>query len=277
MAEKEDRGANRTSEESGTGSAQPEILQGIALYHVFADSVKTDQRYFRNRASEVFLEEVAASIGDRALKISKDSIFWRARLGGEKESVTGDGVRWEEDRPHQAEGMKPIPNWLSEGRANPRGIPYLYLASTRETALAEVRPWIGSNITVSQFKIERDLVVIDCSKHHSSKALRALVRDKALGREDGMWIAIDRAFATPVTREDESGLYIPTQIIAEYFKHKGYNGIRYKSLLSDEGHNLALFDLNDATVVDCVLYAADSINFNFQQVELPELARPAAD
>jgi len=126
VAEKEDRGANPTSEESGTGSAQPEILQGIALYHVFADSVKTDQRYFRNRASEVFLEEVAASIGDRALKISKDSIFWRARLGGEKESVTGDGVRWEEDRPHQTEGMKPIPNWLSEGRANPRGIRYLH-------------------------------------------------------------------------------------------------------------------------------------------------------
>ncbi|MFZ0569740.1 MAG: RES domain-containing protein [Rhodomicrobium sp.] len=44
--------------------------------------------------------------------------------------------------------MKPIPNWLSEGRANPRGIPYLYLASTRDTALAEVRPWIGSHITV---------------------------------------------------------------------------------------------------------------------------------
>jgi RES domain-containing protein len=277
VAEKKDKGTSPASEESGTGSARPEILEGIFLYDVFADSVRTDQRYFRNHPSEVFLEKVAASIGDRDREISKDSIFWRARLGGKKELVTGDGFRFEEDRPHLPDGMKPISNWQSEGRANPRGIPYLYLASTRNTALAEVRPWIGSNITVSRFKIERDLRVVDCSKHHSSKALRALVRDEALGREDGMWIAIDRAFATPVTREDESGLYIPTQIIAECFKHRGYDGILYKSLLSDDGYNLALFDLSDASVVDCVLYAAASINFSFQRVEPLELVRPRAD
>jgi RES domain-containing protein len=42
--------------------------------------------------------------------------------------------------------MKPIPKWQGEGRANPRGIPVLYLATHRETALAEVRPWIGAVI-----------------------------------------------------------------------------------------------------------------------------------
>ena len=46
-----------------------------------------------------------------------------------------------------------------------------------------------------------DLNVIDCSKNHEKKMLRTLVLyDKMLGREDGIWMAIDQAFAEPVTR-----------------------------------------------------------------------------
>jgi hypothetical protein len=161
--------------------------------------------------------------------------------------------------------MKPIPNWQSEGRANPRGIPYLYLATTRDTALAEVRPWIGSKISVAQFMIERDLNVIDCSKHHKKEFIRALkLYDKMLNREDGIWAAIDQAFAQPVTRNDESGQYIPTQIIAELFKREGFDGIQYKSLLSENGLNLVLFNLEDASVVgQTTLCTTDSIRFDF--------------
>jgi len=81
-----------------------------------------------------------------------------------------------------------------------------------------------------------------------------------------MWTAIDRAFATPVSRDDESKEYVPTQIIAELFKSKGFDGIYYKSLLSDDGFNLALFNLDDAGVIHCALYKADAIHFDFQNV-----------
>ena len=125
-------------------------------------------------------------------------------------------------------------------------------------------------ISVAQFRTERDLTVIDCSKHHEKKMLRALVLyDKMLGREDGIWMAIDQAFAEPVTRNEESGQYIPTQIIAELFKSEGYNGILYKSLLSEDGYNLVLFDVDDASMDDCTLYTAASINFDFQPYKEP--------
>jgi hypothetical protein len=161
--------------------------------------------------------------------------------------------------------MKPVSNWQSEGRANPRGIPYLYLATTRDTALAEVRPWIGATISVANFLVTRDLSVVDCSKNNSMNSLLDIIGDHSRPREDGIWMAIDRAFATPVSRDDESKEYIPTQIIAELFKAAGYDGIVYKSLLSDDGFNLALFNLADASVTHCALFKAASIRFKFEE------------
>jgi len=160
--------------------------------------------------------------------------------------------------------MKPIPNWQSEGRANPRGIPYLYLATTRETALAEVRPWVGSRVSIAQFKINRNLNLIDCSRRHAGFAFLALIGDKNSSREDGIWASIDEAFATPVSREDEAGEYIPTQILAEMFNQAGFDGILYKSLLAEDGLNVALFRPSDADVVNCTLYSVGGITFKFQ-------------
>ena len=81
-----------------------------------------------------------------------------------------------------------------------------------------------------------------------------------------MWMAIDRAFATPVSRDDEPKEYIPTQIIAEVFKSEGFDGITYKSLLSDDGFNLALFDLEAAGIVHCALRKVSAIRFDFLDI-----------
>lgn len=82
-------------------------------------------------------------------------------------------------------------------------------------------------------------------------------------------MAIDRAFATPVNKEDEAKDYIPTQVLAELFKAEGYNGVAYKSLLSDDGYNIALFNLNDATAEYCSLFRLDTIRFEFSETGTP--------
>jgi RES domain-containing protein len=240
--------------------------KGWETYRLFAESVKTNLRYVRYRAADDFLAEVHATCGNHALPIPKETVFWRARLGCEYERImrgAGDiSVCWDEPRPYGADGMKPVSNWQSEGRANPPGIPCLYLATTRDTALAEVRPWIGSTISVAECQIRRDLNVIDCSKHSPGRLV--LIGDPTRSREDGVWIAIDQAFGTPVARDDERGEYIPTQIIAELFKREGFDGIVYKSLLSEDGLNLVLFNLEDASVVSRSLHKLASIRFDFQ-------------
>ena len=244
--------------------------EGWQSYRIFEKSVKTNLRYVRSRAENDFLESVLGSCKERKLTMRARRPFWRARKGCEFELVTQKDenieVCHDEERPYSEKEMKPIANWQSEGRANPRGIPYLYLATTRDTALAEIRPWVGSTISVAQFRTNRDLDIIDCSKHHSKEETLSLLGSTAHTREDGIWMAIDQAFATPVTRDDESGEYIPTQIIAEMFKCEGYDGIAYKSFLSDDGFNVVLFNLNDADVELCALYKVASIRFDFQPV-----------
>ena len=42
------------------------------------------------------------------------------------------------------------PNSIARhGRANPRGIPYLYLANDQLTAISEVRPWVGCYVSIA--------------------------------------------------------------------------------------------------------------------------------
>lgn len=253
--------------------------RGWDSYHKFAQSVKSDLRYVRSKPSNDFLDEVLASCARRKLVIRKDSIFWRARLGCdsvEVEQTDGEVTAvYEQDRPYGAQGMKPIPNWQSEGRANPRGIPCLYVATTRDTALAEIRPWIGAFSSVAQLKVVRDLNVIDCSKHHEKNAFIKVFGDKTLSREDGIWIAIDRAFATPVGKDVESREYVATQILAELFKSASFDGIVYKSLLSEDGYNVALFNLNDADVINCALFTAKSIMFEFDDQHMQYFVGPS--
>jgi len=57
--------------------------------------------------------------------------------------------------------MKPIPEKVSDGRANPKGIDCLYIATDYDTAILEVRPLIGSYVTVAKMEITRPLKIVD--------------------------------------------------------------------------------------------------------------------
>lgn len=94
--------------------------------------------------------------------------------------------------------MKPLPYSAQEGRVNPKGIPCLYLATDKETAMAEVRPWIGTTISAGPFRMARDLTVIDFSVGHDSKLNFFLEEEpSAAEREKSVWAQVDRAFSEP--------------------------------------------------------------------------------
>jgi hypothetical protein len=114
----------------GNASTFPPAWWGWEAYRQFAESVKTNLRYVRYRAADDFLAEVLATCGTRRLTIPEGTVYWRARRGCEYEQITVDrdddiSVCWDKPRPYGRDGMKPVSNWQSEGRANPRGIPYL--------------------------------------------------------------------------------------------------------------------------------------------------------
>ncbi len=228
-------------------------------YWIFERAVKKEFRYFRNEFIEKFLQTVLETSEKRKKKLPEKSYLWRAQLGHE----------WYQDipAPYRPERMVPLVNEASEGRVNPKGISYLYTATTKETAMAEVRPWLGSLISVGQFETNREMILIDCSLYHDRTVIYLQEPDPEK-REEAVWSHIDQAFSQPVTNNDKMADYIPTQIIAELFKCNGYDGIVYKSMLG-KGYNIVLFDVASANLVNCFLFEVNRLSFSFKEAANP--------
>lgn len=219
-------------------------------YMEFAESVKTRWRYASDPEQNAFLKALLATSVARQEVIVCGSMLWRAQLGYDHyaaDDLTGE----QQPAPFPVERMKPLRNRAREGRANPKGIPYLYLATHQDTAMAEVRPWVGSLISIGRFALKRDVHVLNCvSNDHRMMVYSREPEPEE--RERAVWQDIDRAFSRPVTSGDDTADYAPTQIIAEFFRANGLDGIAYGSSFGP-GHNVALFDTDVASLMHCEL------------------------
>jgi hypothetical protein len=151
--------------------------------------------------------------------------------------------------------MIPNRNLVRAGRANSDRKAVFYAASNKEIAIKEMRPWIGSYVSVAAFKIKKDLRIVDFFQTYGGiyqTILFGLKRKKMTSREfdDYVWHSIGEAFCRPVTISDDPLGYLPTQIIAELIQSLGYDGLAYRSSTEpefygpkDAGANLALFDV----------------------------------
>jgi hypothetical protein len=187
------------------------------------------------------------------------SLFWRAQAGCDWSEENEDGIS--NPIPFGRERMKPRQDRAKEGRANPKGIPCLYMATDKETAMSEVRPWVGNHISAGQFVTNRDLRLVNCEydgKFHFPMEGPPEIINKAV------WSDIGRAFSQPVTRSDDESEYVPTQILAECFRHNSYDGLVYTSSLG-KGFNIALFDILSADQTCCLLFETKSVEFEFQE------------
>lgn len=239
-------------------------FQSWRSYWAFARATMRQTRYVRGPEAEAFLETVRQTAEKRAEVLPPETYLWRAQLGNDWDPIYDDGVYIDDQpAPHPPARMKPLTDRAPEGRANPKGIPYLYLATDRDTAMAEVRPWIGSYVSVGQFKTLRGLRLVNCTTN-TRDFIFFFKEPSPEKREEAVWLDIDRAFAKPVSPSDDLADYVPTQVIAELFKTHGYDGIAYRSSLG-AGHNIMVFDLEAAELVICHIFQAESITFSFKE------------
>jgi hypothetical protein len=238
-------------------------------YLDFRTAVTQRTRYLHEPETKDFLKVVAETGRKRIVVIREGQFLWRAQLGHDLRPVYEDNqlIDYVLD-PHPPKRMTPLRDSAKEGRANPKGIPYLYAATVRDTALAEVRPWIGSQVSVAQFKTCRELRVLNCKTTEKKKCFLPKHEPEAMVREQSVWAYIDNAFAEPVTPSDEVADYVPTQILAELFKTNGLDGIAYRSALGS-GENVVLFDLDAAQLINCSLFTLEEINFKFNESANP--------
>ncbi len=235
-------------------------FQSKFAFRDFVASVRRAYRYIRTTEQQVFLDAVSATAPSRAVPMKPGYILWRAQLGHDLRKHEQDGVTHEIATAHPIARMKPIPGKVSEGRVNVRGIPCLYLATEEDTAIMEVRPLIGSYVSVAQFRTQRALRVVDCSRTEFSELDFFEPNLSAEDIDNLVWSDMNRAFSMPVERGDESLDYIPTQILAETFKLLGFDGVAYKSGYGETGFNVALFDLASADLINCALYSITDVS-----------------
>lgn len=246
----------------------PEFASRLS-YSRFAQSIEGSNRYVWGDDVRLFLETVVATISQRDQIIPEGAILYRAQQGVEwpiTEHEDG-GRTWEGPIGYDATRMKPLIDRATEGRANPRGIPVLYMGKSVDTAISEVRPWIGAEVSVARCRVLRNLRTLDLSLGHNSSPffgnLGRMLSGKpytAAEKQSEVWNAIDRAFSQPVTQSDNKAEYAPTQILTETFKQQGYDGVAYKSQFgNEEGYNIAVFDPNVVEISSCAPYRVKSI------------------
>ena len=238
-------------------------------YLRFANHVRHLNRFVWSPGVQAFLDTVASCLHRRKFQINAGEIYYRAQPGISEKSPNQDGMLGTlVKHGHGEDRMRPLPYGSSEGRANPAGISVLYLANYRDTAISEIRPWIGYEVSVAQFRIERNLAIVDLTGGHGQNVFQHLGIENVFSnkqpsveqREQIVWIEIDNAFSKPVSRNDDIGEYIPTQILSELFKSLGYDGLVYRSQFGEFGVNVVLFNGENVKFVDCTPYRVSQIN-----------------
>lgn len=154
--------------------------------------------------------------------------------------------------PYLLKDMGAPPPWTaSHGRANPPGIPYLYLASNKETSVAEIRPHTGELVSVAEFHFPDTLNLVDL------RAPRRSISPFVIGDEDRIGAVrsdipflekLGEELTRPVVPHRAAVDYVPSQYVCELIKKNGWDGVIYNSSVGS-GINVALFDPTLATGV----------------------------
>ena len=122
------------------------------------------------------------------------------------------------------------------------GIPYLYVASTVETAISEIRGHKGEKITIAEFKIIDDLELADLRNPKSTISPFELNDDLELIYKNLSFLTLlGKELSKPIIPREANLEYLSSQYLCEMLKHIGFHGIIYKSSV-DDGDNYVVFD-----------------------------------
>lgn len=159
--------------------------------------------------------------------------------------------------------MCPEPQKVRGGRANPLGIPYLYLSDNQDTVLYEVRASFLDELSIGAFHLKEEygsVKIVDFTEHTSlfqptmvNETIKArLLRDK-----------ISQDLSKPMRRYDTEIEYIPTQFICEFIKvYTGASGIRFQSSLHPSGKNVVMFEQNLMVCFEVLLKKVTSLKLD---------------
>lgn len=161
---------------------------------------------------------------------------------------------------------KPPAQFSNNGRANPVGIPCLYVASDTMTAITEIRPYKGELVCVAEFEITDSIVLADL--RNPRKTISPFQSEeeqiKLIFQNMGFLCRLGEELTLPILPRTANLDYLPSQYICEFIKDCGFDGVIYNSTLGS-GINYAIFQ--DSAVIGRSVrqYKIDSISVHFSE------------
>lgn len=208
-----------------------------------------------------------AFLEDMVKTLSREQPLFRAR-------VWDRNIRQERYGREQMDAP-PLEN-VSPGRSNRECQRTLYCAVDRETCIAEVRPFKGAGVAVSEIALSRDVRVVDFA---SELPVVHPLRVENIGwymQLRPLLEHISYLFSLPANPDSSELYYAPTQSLCDSLRQAGYDGIRYRSSLYEGGENIALFDPSLGTPSEPEYFWIDEIAVKFSDYEPSETEHPYA-
>lgn len=216
----------------------------------FERGLKSEARFF-SRSAQATLDEIFADLpklktakGETVVveagPEAKINFLHRARVFAAEDDKLEEALKF----PWKHLGPPPL-QAASAGRMNARGISVFYGAIEAATALAEVRPPVGSQVAVAKFMIARPLRLLDVAALKSVTTSGSIFDPKFLRKlqHASFMEILSRRMSRPVMPNEEALEYLATQAVADYLATEvKLDGIIFPSVqVGHAASNVVLF------------------------------------
>ncbi len=205
----------------------------LTSWRQFKRHIKYFARFFDlgRPTRRTMLQAVGQLMNEVATVLSRGSLLYRARVL-EKRPTAGWSAQDELGPPPASSAI--------HSRMSPDGISYMYLSDSEETCLAEKRPEVGDRVGIGIFQLTVPLIVVNLGE-----VSRKSIFDPSYSHRVSMARSFLDDFVDEISRPlspRETGLeYVPTQVLTEYIRSLGFQGVKYRSSQVSSGVNYVLF------------------------------------
>lgn len=253
------RGGNFFSEKLFEQPVEFEVLTETASlpavdlqlkWESFSEEIKQKNRFFLSE--KIDTDELQSIFERLAVTYPIDTSFYRARISDEPLPINQLG--------------KPPQKSTTPGRANPVGIPYLYISESEKTTLYETRIALHEGITIGKFIAKEPMNLVSLKNIADYGPFEIL--DRGFSLEEFIQYrpylqSLEHELSRPVRKQDVHLDYLPTQFLCEFIKSLGFDAVEYKSAMHKNGYNLAVFNDEKLECVEAKFYTVKDLEYKW--------------
>lgn len=229
----------------------------------FKHLCKYYNRYFDVGTGNTHREDLLNKLGDlfqlMGGKLEVDTILFRAR----KYEMNDKNANWYRE-------ISPAPaKYAVNNRMSPAGISYTYLATHIETTLKEIRTNKGDHVLIGELQPIFELDILDLTKKIEIKTKSIFKKDY---NHNDNWVNefisnFIVEISKPINENEKNIEYVATQLLSEYIRKIGFDGIKFESSIASGTFNYVLFcGPNTDILRDSYEYEYYTYNYDYELV-----------